>query len=90
MPKVCSTLLKKFISHPLYRTLAQYCHNIEHLDLSECKRVTDLAVQALSSYCFKLASIYLESCAQITDSSLKALSDRCHVSINSIGVNERN
>lgn len=61
------------------RTLAQHCHNIEHLDLSECKKITDLATQALSRYCSKLASINLDSCSQISDSSLKAISDGCSV-----------
>lgn len=62
------------------RTLAQHCHNIEHLDLQECKKITDLATQSLSRHCSKLASLNLESCAQISDSSLKALSDGCPVS----------
>lgn len=62
------------------RTLAQYCHNIEHLDLAECKKITDVAIQPLSKYCAKLTAINLESCSQITDCSLKALSDGCPVS----------
>ena len=62
------------------RTLAQHCHNIEHLDLQECKKITDVATQPLSRCCPKLASINLESCSQITDLSLKALSDGCPVS----------
>lgn len=61
------------------RTLANHCHNIEHLDLSECKKITDHAMQPLSKHCFKLTAIFLESCAQISDMSLKALSDGCPV-----------
>lgn len=59
------------------RTLAQHCHNIEHLDLSECKKISDVAIQPLSRHCSKLTAINLESCSQISDSSLKALSDGC-------------
>lgn len=62
------------------RTLAQHCHNIEHLDLTECKKITDAATEPLSKHCSKLAAISLESCSQITDLSLKSLSDGCPVS----------
>lgn len=61
------------------RTLAQHCHNIEHLDLAECKKITDVAIQPLSKNCSKLTAINLESCSQISDCSLKALSDGCPV-----------
>lgn len=63
------------------RTLAQHCHNVERLDLSDCKKITDLSTQAISKHCSKLTSINLESCANITDLSLKAISDGCPVSI---------
>lgn len=69
----------KSVGDQSLRTLAQHCHNIEHLDLSECKKITDLATIALSRYCSKLASINLDSCSQISDSSLKAVSDGCPV-----------
>lgn len=61
------------------RTLAQHCHNIEHLDLAECKKITDVAIQPLSKNCSKLTAINLESCSEISDCSLKALSDGCPV-----------
>lgn len=62
------------------RTLANHCHNIEHLDLSECKKITDLSVTDISRYCNKLTAINLDSCSNITDNSLKYISDGCPVS----------
>lgn len=62
------------------RTLAKYCHNIEQLDLSECKKITDISTESISSYCSKLTSINFESCSIITDNSLKFISDGCSVS----------
>lgn len=62
------------------KTLAQYCCNIEHLDLTDCKKITDYSTQALSKNCSKLTSILLESCINISDMSLKAISDGCPVS----------
>lgn len=61
------------------RTLAQYCHNIEHLDLTKGKKISDLAVQSLSKHCPKLSSIILNGCVNVSDSSLKALADGCSV-----------
>lgn len=63
-----------------FRTLAQHCHNIERLDLSDCKKITDQAIHAISKHCAKLTSINLESCVNITDKSLKDISDGCPVS----------
>jgi F-box and leucine-rich repeat protein 2/20 len=60
------------------RTLAQHCHNIEHLDLTECKKITDAAT-ANFKHCSKLQQISLESCSQISDLSLKSISDGCPV-----------
>ena len=62
------------------RTLAQHCHNIEHLDLTECKKITDAATEPLSKHCNKLQQISLESCSQVSDLSLKSISDGCPVS----------
>lgn len=62
------------------RTLANHCHNIEQLDLSECNKITDISVESISRHCSKLASINLESCSNITDNSLKYISDGCPVS----------
>lgn len=62
------------------RTLAQHCHNIERLDLSDCKKITDQAIYAISKHCAKLSTINLESCVNITDKSLKNLADGCPVS----------
>lgn len=61
------------------RTLAQHCHNIERLDLSDCKKITDQAIYAISKHCAKLSNINLESCVNITDKSLKNLADGCPV-----------
>lgn len=62
-----------------YRTLAQHCHNIERLDLSDCKKITDQAIYAISKHCSKLTAINLESCVNITDKSLKNVADGCPV-----------
>lgn len=62
-----------------YRTLALHCHNIERLDLSDCKKITDHSTSAISKHCHKLISINLESCVNITDMSLKSISDGCPV-----------
>lgn len=62
-------------------TLAQYCPNIEHIDLTKGKKISDLAVQSLSNHCPKLSAIILDNCVHITDQSLKALADGCPVSI---------
>lgn len=64
------------------RTLANHCHNIEQLDLSECNKITDISTESISRHCSKLASINLESCSNITDNSLKYVSDGCPVSLN--------
>lgn len=64
------------------RTLAQHCHNIERLDLSDCKKITDQAIYAISKHCAKLTGINLESCVNITDKSLKNVADGCPVSDN--------
>lgn len=63
------------------RTLAHHCHNIERLDLSDCKKITDQAVHAISKHCAKLSAINLESCVIISDKSLKDISDGCPVSL---------
>lgn len=63
----------------IYRTLAQHCHNIERLDLSDCKKITDQAIYAISKHCAKLTAINLESCINITDKSLKNIADGCPV-----------
>lgn len=62
------------------RTLAQHCHNIERLDLSDCKKITDQAIYAISKHCSKMTGINLESCVNITDKSLKNIADGCPVS----------
>lgn len=62
------------------RTLAQHCPNIEYLDLSECKKVTDVSIESLSRHCIKLLSLNVCSCSNITDNSLKFISDGCSVS----------
>lgn len=69
-----------FISNLRYRTLALHCHNIERLDLSDCKKITDHSTSAISKHCHKLLSINLESCVNISDMSLKSISDGCSVS----------
>lgn len=69
-----------FICLILYRTLANHCHNIEQLDLSECNKITDISTESISRHCSKLASINLESCSNTTDNSLKYISDGCPVS----------
>lgn len=76
------TALYSFISlfFVYFRTLAQHCHNIERLDLSDCKKITDQATHAISKHCAKLTSINLESCVNISDKSLKDISDGCPVS----------
>lgn len=61
--------------------LAQHCHNVERLDLSDCKKITDLSIHSISKHCPKLTSINLESCVNITDISLKAISDGCSVRV---------
>lgn len=63
----------------IFRTLAQHCHNIERLDLSDCKRITDQAIYAISKHCSKLTGINLESCVNITDKTLKNVADGCPV-----------
>lgn len=68
------------ISQSFSRVLAQHCHNIERLDVSGCKKISDQAIHAISKHCAKLISINLESCINITDKSLKDLSDGCSVS----------
>lgn len=70
--------------HVYFRTLAQHCHNVERLDLSDCKKITDQATHAISKHCAKLTSINLESCVNISDKSLKDISDGCPVSFSSI------
>lgn len=65
----------------LPRTLALYCPNVEHLDLSDCKKISDISINAISRHCSKLLSINLESCVNISDMSLKAISDGCPVII---------
>lgn len=59
------------------RTLAQSCPNIEELNLSQCKKISDATCAALSSHCPKLQRLNLDSCPEITDISLKDLSDGC-------------
>lgn len=66
-------------THAIFRTLAQHCHNIERLDLSDCKRITDQAIYAISKHCSKLTGINLESCVNITDKTLKNVADGCPV-----------
>lgn len=73
---ICCIFLNSFFC----RTLADYCHNIELLDLSECNRITDISTESISHHCSKLASLNLESCSNITDNSLKYISDGCPVS----------
>lgn len=63
------------------RTLAFHCPNIENLDLSECKKITDISTQSISKNCVRLAAINLQSCSNITDDSLKYISDGCPVSL---------
>jgi len=59
------------------RTLAQSCPNIEELNLSQCKRISDATCAALSSHCPKLQRLNLDSCPEITDMSLKDLAAGC-------------
>lgn len=68
-----------FLSYSQCRTLAQHCHNIERLDLSGCKKITDQAIYAISKHCAKMTGINLESCVNITDKSLKNIADGCPV-----------
>lgn len=75
-----SSLFMERPSRVNFRTLAQHCHNIERLDLSDCKKITDQATHAISKHCAKLTSINLESCVNISDKSLKDISDGCPVS----------
>lgn len=67
------------MAHDSCRTLAQHCHNIERLDLSDCKKITDQAIYAISKHCSKMTGINLESCVNITDKSLKNIADGCPV-----------
>lgn len=76
----CENLLK--LNYQLiFRTLAQHCHNIERLDLSDCKKITDQAIYAISKHCSKLTAISLESCVNITDKTLKNIADGCSVNL---------
>lgn len=59
------------------RTLAQSCPNIEELNLSQCKKISDATCAALSSHCPKLQRLNLDSCPEITDMSLKDLAAGC-------------
>lgn len=61
------------------RTLAQFCHNIEHLDLTKGKKISDASIQKISEKCPKLSGIVLNGCVNVTDLSLKALADGCAV-----------
>lgn len=59
------------------RTLAQSCPNIEELNLSQCKKISDATCAALSNHCPKLQRLNLDSCPEITDLALKDISDGC-------------
>ena len=58
-------------------TFSQTCCNIETLDLSSCKKLSDKTFHCLAQHCTKLASLNISSCSALTDASLRAIGQGC-------------
>ena len=58
-------------------TFSQTCCNIETLDLSSCKKLSDKTFHCLAQHCTKLATLNISSCSNLTDTSLRAIGHGC-------------
>ena len=58
-------------------TFSQTCCNIETLDLSSCKKLSDKTFHCLAQHCTKLATLNISSCSSLTDTSLRAIGHGC-------------
>ncbi|POI27396.1 hypothetical protein CIB84_008854, partial [Bambusicola thoracicus] len=75
-----------------FRTFAQNCRNIEHLNLNGCTKITDShhkqlferfkledeALKHIQNHCHELAILNLQSCTQISDEGIVKICRGCH------------
>ena len=58
-------------------TFSQTCCNIETLDLSSCKKLSDKTFHCLAQHCTKLHTLNISGCSNLTDTSLRAIGHGC-------------
>jgi len=57
--------------------IAQHCHNLHELDVSQSLGITDAGLRALAYGCPELRAVKMIFCGAITDAGVKALMDGC-------------
>lgn len=57
--------------------LASGCPSIQELDITKCKKVTDISLRAIGASLFKLTKIKLQYCENISNVGLRHLTQSC-------------
>jgi len=57
--------------------IGEGCHNLQNLDLRECRRVTDFGLRDIGLGCPNLKFLDLVGCAKVTDLGIVALGKGC-------------
>ncbi|RIB21481.1 hypothetical protein C2G38_1095674 [Gigaspora rosea] len=66
------------LSDDSFLPIAQYCHQLESIELRVCTNLTDISISALAKYRnIKLKKFTIINCNQITDASISDLSRHC-------------
>lgn len=58
--------------------IANYCHDLQELDLSKSIRLTDRSLIALAHGCPRLTKLNISGCSTFSDSALAYLTNYCH------------
>jgi hypothetical protein len=53
------------------------CHNLEHLNISWCTKVTDEGLEAVARGCNRLRILICKGCDQLTDTGFHHVADNC-------------
>ena len=57
--------------------LGHGCGQLQSIDLTSCRQVTDVGISALGHGCGQLQRIDLEGCDEVTDAGISALLHEC-------------
>ncbi|CAO2834263.1 unnamed protein product [Amaranthus hypochondriacus] len=58
-------------------TVANFCHDLQELDLSKCFKLTDRSLYALAHGCPNLTKLNISGCSAFTDAALAYLTSFC-------------
>ena len=67
-----------FLSDASFKAMAQHCHKLRKISLTNAKYMTDKSIMALVSSNHDLEEIKFNACVLLTDASCKAIVEHCH------------